>query len=80
MTEEDVIVNDKDELFHTSHDHEPPRKLGEYKVTNLPLSQAEIKRDEARDTHHEGWGPRTTKNIGDMTPLPEKPVPASDID
>jgi hypothetical protein len=67
MAEEDVLVSIDDESNE-------PRKLSEYKPTNLPLSKAEIEQDEARDTEHEGWAPRTTENIGDMTPLPEKPA------
>ena len=67
MAEEDVIVSINDES-------DEPRTLSEYKPTNSPLSQSEIERDEARDTEHEGWAPRTTENIGDMRPLPEKPA------
>jgi hypothetical protein len=52
-----------------------PRNLSDYKATNMPLSASEIRHDEARDTAHEGWAPRTTENIGDMVPLPEKPMP-----
>ena len=50
-----------------------PRKLSDYKPTNMPLSASEIHQDEAKDTAHEGWAPRTTENIGDMAPLPERP-------
>jgi hypothetical protein len=46
--------------------------LSDYKSTNMPLSASEIEHDEARDTGHTGWAPRTTENIGDMVPLPEK--------
>jgi hypothetical protein len=67
MVEEDVIVSISDELGE-------PRKLSDYKPTNTPLSKTEIEQDEAKDTEHEGWAPRTTENIGDMTPLPEKPA------
>jgi hypothetical protein len=67
MAEEDVIVNIDDEANE-------PRTLGEYKRTNVPLSRVEIEQDQARDTEHEGWAPRTTENIGDMRPLPEKPA------
>jgi hypothetical protein len=63
---EDVIVSINDESGET-------RKLSEYKPTNIPLSKVEIEQDEARDSEPEGWAPRTTENIGDMTPLPEKP-------
>jgi len=79
MEDEDVIVNRADDLFHKSSDFDH-RKVGEYKSTNTPLSKAEIARDEAIDTADRGWAPRTTENIGDMVPLPEKPGPPSDID
>ncbi|MGP0073941.1 MAG: hypothetical protein ACLPWF_18665 [Bryobacteraceae bacterium] len=65
MAEEDVVVSINDES-------DEARKLSEYKPTNVPLSKDEIEQDEARDSQHEGWAPRTTENIGDMTPLPEK--------
>jgi hypothetical protein len=68
MDEEDVIVNIDDES-------DEPCKLSEYKPTNLPLSRCEIEQDATRDKEHEGWAPRTTENIGDMVPLPEKPNP-----
>jgi hypothetical protein len=71
--EEDVIVSAFDDLSHLANDHDRTRKLEDYKPTNMPLSEAQIEEDEARDTAHEGWGPRTTENIGDMKPLPEKP-------
>ena len=67
MAEEDVVVSVNDES-------DQPRKLSEYKPTNIPLSKAQIKQDETKDSEHEGWGPRTTENIGDMKPLPEKPA------
>ncbi len=51
------------------------RNLSDYKATNMPLSASEIEHDEVRDTAHEGWAPRTTENIGDMLPLPEKRTP-----
>jgi len=69
MAEEDVVVSVNDES-------DQPRKLSEYKPTNIPLSKAQIKQDETKDSEHEGWGPRTTENIGDMKPLPEKPAKA----
>ena len=68
MAEEDVVVSINDES-------DEPRKLSEYK--NSPLSKAQIKQDETKDSEHEGWGPRTTENIGDMVPLPERPGPPS---
>jgi len=71
---EDVIVSTVDDVSDVAHSQDRPRKLSDYKPTNMPLSKAEIEQDEARDTAHEGWAPRTTENIGDLAPLPEKPV------
>ena len=71
---EDVTVSTIDEVSTIAHSKDRPRKLSEYKPTNMPLSEAEIEQDEARDTAHEGWAPRTTENIGDLAPLPEKPA------
>ncbi len=68
--EEDVSVTTTDDLSDVAPDRE--RKLSEYKATNLPLSASEIAQDEAKDTEHLGWAPRTLENIGDMKPLPEK--------
>jgi hypothetical protein len=70
---EDVTVSTVDDLSDVAHSHDRPRKLSENKPTNVPLSEAEIKLDEARDPSHEGWAPRTTENIGDLAPLPERP-------
>jgi hypothetical protein len=69
---EDVTVSTFDDLSNVAHTHDNERKLSEYKPTNSPLSASQIEQDEAKDTEHEGWGPRTTENIGDMKPLPEK--------
>lgn len=71
-THEDVSVTTIDELSLNAHVHSETRKISEYKPTNVPLSAAEIAQDETRDTKHKGWAPRTTKNIGDLTPLPEQ--------
>jgi hypothetical protein len=71
---EDVTVSIIDDLSDVAYAHDHPRKLSEYKPTNMPLSASQIQQDEARDTAHEGWAPRTTENIGDMTPLPERPA------
>jgi hypothetical protein len=70
--EEDVSVTTVDDVSDVAHDHDRERKLSEYKPTNVPLSASEIAQDEAKDTAHEGWAPRTTENISDMKPLPEK--------
>lgn len=74
MAEEDITVSTVDDVSDVAHQHDRPRKLSEYEATNMPLSKSEIEQDEARDTAHEGWAPRTTENIGDMTPIPEKPA------
>jgi hypothetical protein len=66
MAEEDVTVSINDES-------DEARKLSEYQ-RSVPLSKVQIEQDEVRDTEHEGWAPRTTENIGDMKPLPEKPA------
>jgi hypothetical protein len=73
MPEEDVTVTTFDDLSDVGHSQGRPRRLSDYKSTNMPLSASEIGQDEAKDTAHEGWAPRTTENIGDMIPLPEKP-------
>ncbi len=72
MPEEDVSVSTIDDLSDVAHTHDRERKLSEYKRTNTPLSASEIAQDEAKDTAHEGWAPRTTENIRDMKPIPEK--------
>jgi hypothetical protein len=74
MEPEDVTVSTFDDLSDVAHDHDRQRKLSEYKQTNVPLSKAQIEQDTSRDAEHEGWGPRTTENIGDMVPRPEKPA------
>ncbi|HTW65350.1 MAG TPA: hypothetical protein VME17_12065 [Bryobacteraceae bacterium] len=71
MAEEDISVTTVDELSQVAHAHDRTRKLSEYSPTNMPLSASEIEQDEARDTKHCGWAPRTTENIGDLAPLPE---------
>jgi hypothetical protein len=77
---EDVIVTNLDDVSDVAHSKDVPRRLSEYKPSNVPLSEAEIAQNEARDPGHAGWGPRTTENIGDMVPLPEKPGPPDDND
>lgn len=74
MAEEALFINGKDEVLHIPRDDDPASELSDYKPTNMPLSQSQIDRYEARNAKHEGWGPRTTKNIGDIVPLPEKPA------
>jgi len=76
--QEDVTVTIIDDLSDVAHAHDRPRKLSDYKATNMPLSASQIEQDEAKDTAHQGWAPRTTENIGDMTPLPERPSRATE--
>jgi hypothetical protein len=71
--QEDVTVSIIDDLSDVAHAHDHLRQLSDYKSTNSPLSRSEIAQDQARDKAHEGWAPRTTENIGDLTPLPERP-------
>jgi len=75
MKQEAVTVTIVDDVSDVAHSQDRPRNLGDYKATNMPLSASEIEHDEVRDTAHEGWAPRTTENIGDMIPLPERPKP-----
>ena len=50
-----------------------PRKLGEFKPTNSPLSAADLehRRDDPSKKEKQGCVPRTTENIGEPTPIPE---------
>jgi hypothetical protein len=75
MAEEKLVINSEDELLHIPRCDDPVSTLSEYAPTNAPLSQSQMDLYEARDAKHEGWGPRTTKNIGDVVPLPDKPAP-----
>jgi hypothetical protein len=43
------------------------RKLAEFKATNTPLSANDIRRKRGKN-----WVARTTENIGDLEPQPEK--------
>jgi len=49
------------------------RKLGEFKPTNSPLSAADLehRRDDPAKNRKADWIPRTTENIGELTPIPE---------
>jgi hypothetical protein len=71
---EDVTVSTVDDVSDAAHSHDRPRTLGEYEPTNMPLSESEIEKDEARDPGHAGWAPRSTENIEDLLPLPERPA------
>jgi hypothetical protein len=72
--QDDFPVSSTDELTVTGGAAaDRLRKLGEFKPTNLPLSAADLKhrRDDPSRKRTQGWIPRTTENIGDMTPIPE---------
>ena len=60
MADEDVTVTNEDDVSDTAHSQDQPRKLSDYKPTNMPLSADEIKR-------------QRNKDIGDMKPIPERP-------
>ena len=49
------------------------RKLGEFSKTNAPLSAATDfrYREMGKKKPAQGWVPRTTQNIGELTPIPE---------
>jgi hypothetical protein len=49
------------------------RKLGEFKPTNSPFSAADLAHRPADPAKRRkrGWIPRTTENIGELTPIPE---------
>lgn len=55
------------------------RMLGEYRVTNAPLSRFEIERREKLrgGTQAGAWVPRTLDNIGDLVPVPEQELDTS---
>ena len=71
---EDVAVTTVDDVSDVAHARDELRRVSDYKPTNAPLSEFEIEQDAAKDTAHEGWAPRTTENIHDLTPLPEHPA------
>ena len=71
---EDVAVTTVDDVSDVAHAQDELRRVSDYKPTNTPLSEFEIEEDAAKDTEHAGWAPRTTKNIHDLTPLPERPA------
>lgn len=72
---EEIDVSTIDDISDTAHRHTRARTLDEYSPTNSPLSKDEIDHGLARDKNHTGWAPRTTDDIGDLKPLPEKPLP-----
>jgi hypothetical protein len=75
VKDQSVPVSDTDELTVAGGRlADRARTFGEFKPTNTPLSAAEIARrmQLARTTHHlESWTPRTTENIGELTPIPD---------
>ena len=50
-----------------------PRKLGEFKPTNSPLSAADLehRRGNPCKKRNQEWVPRTTENIDELAPIPE---------
>jgi hypothetical protein len=78
---DDFPVSDTDELtVNHGDDGVPanrPRKLGEFKPTNSPLSAADLehRRDDPSKKRKKGWAPRTTENIGELTPIPDNKTP-----
>ncbi len=75
MKDENLSVDSTDELTVAGGWRaDRVRTVGEYRQTNMPLSRFEI---EWRERLHgprqpDGWVPRTTENIGGLTPLPEE--------
>lgn len=75
MKDENLCVDRTDELTVAGGWRaDRVRTVGEYRETNMPLSRFEIEwRDRLRGPAEPGgWVPRTTGNIGDLTPLPEQ--------
>ena len=48
------------------------REFGEFKATNTPLSASDLRKKRGKK-----WVPRTTSNVEDFAPTPEKPNSAS---
>ena len=74
---DDFPVSSTDELTTDPGDRgaaaDLPRKLGEFKPTNSPLSAADLehRRDDPSKKPKQEWVPRTTENIGELTPILE---------
>jgi hypothetical protein len=76
-------MTDKDDLPVSSTDElsisgevagDRPRKLGEFKSTNSPLSESDIEQGQARldkQKRHPDWVPRTVENIDELVPIRE---------
>jgi hypothetical protein len=76
MTDKDDLpVSSTDELSITGEAvGDRPRKLGEFKSTNSPLSASDIEHGQARldqQKQHPNWVPRTVENIDELAPIPE---------
>ena len=77
VEQDDFPVSSIDELGNGRTLANRPRKLGEFKPTNSPLSAADLehRRGDPRKKQNKGWVPRTTENINELAPIPEdKPV------
>jgi hypothetical protein len=62
MADQNVPVSTVDEISDVAQDRDHTRQVKDYKPTNAPLSKSEIEKKKSGE-------------IGDMTPLPEKPAP-----
>ena len=75
--EEDFSVSSTDEESlsgGTTPDRD--RKLGEFKPTNSPLSAADLEhRQDTKKKRKQGWVPRTTENIQELTPIRDDQPP-----
>jgi hypothetical protein len=70
-------VSTTDELSITGESRKDRnRTLGEFKATNVPLSAADISKRKGES--QEDWVPRTTENIEDLKPEPERTKNAPD--
>ena len=72
LAQDDFPVSSNDELGDGGTANRP-RSLGEFKPTNTPLSAADLeyRRGDPSDKRKRGWVPRTTENIGELTPIPD---------
>jgi hypothetical protein len=76
-------MTDKDDLPVSSTDElsisgeaaaDRPRKLGEFKATNSPLSASDIEHRQDRPDkkkQHPEWVSRSSENIDELVPIPE---------
>ena len=72
VAQEDFPISSDDELGDAGTDNRP-RSLGDFKPTNVPLSAADLeyRRGDSSDKRKQAWAPRTTENIGELTPIPD---------